>query len=1604
MKSKIKKLLSLSLVLCTLFSMFYVNLTADASDSATPTVTPKATPTVEIVSFLRGAQDDLRSSELLEARVTGYDGNVRELTYKWENTLGTYLYVYNSHNMHYIDGTDNEVEVYNNKISASNNMAGRTYKDSFTGKGYCWASIYGSNTSGVGSSISDNVAYNGTIKVTVYDADGNIIATDSHTGTVTNVGSLWRPSYRYDGIVDHNLQKDIDNVTIGIFEGDKRNVKDLLGESAIVHITCVESDVTYGEIISGIDNIALSTENGDYYITGTKAGTSKDSNGDAQVEITVKKNTCKFHEISEATAITTVYVFKKPTTSTTAYTLTLEDNLDDRCRYFIDGREGVKQEDGTILFDGLTPNTQYMVEVRAEYKDDENNTRYTYAYVWDTTKPIYNATVEVYLDGVYDSSTHTASGTKVNLEDVSDYSTVYAKSEDGTDFIELKKREDTIGTYTSVLDTGSYHLYYTENESTKIDEQLLIMHYADRTRYLFYNSVTYKDGDTELNKEYYVANSFVNVWDEVPTKEGYVFTGWKDQDGNIYNSADVLTQNISTPYVLTAQWEKAVDVYVNITIDHTASDGSGTLVNDKGMHNVSYDLMTKLYGAENYSDLTTKNIEWDGESDFSVDGYSATYKDNKTVYTAISPQAENVLESSDYTVEVAKTDYELYEVSKSTDEAGNIIIEAKLRYKPTNNNFKFSVELDEEAKKLPAEFLPVAAHVKVNCWYDTPFDDAETVDWSIITQHQDAFVTVNLDENGKGEGSYPVWSQTPDGEKYVYRIEVVSYLLPDGTILPAKDGTEIENPHVDEKHTEYCTDDKRYHARIEVTDEGMNPELGSTNLIGAYFDENVQQGDVKAIISVNTHNVTFEPNGGEFVDGITDNKVVENQLVVPNLNDYTVTRAGGYVFEGWYVVENDEMTEKTVSSGDDLFNDIVLRAKWKAPITVQGIVSVAGYYHFNDNKNDIRVITTIDRTHAITVYLQKILPNGYAETVATQKISIAYNDQGMIEVDKPIGTGNYCFTEIPDEGLEYRIFVQNPNYDVKYQNEPFSIDTATMLDYENYYYHETEGKYYMANFGDVDPLVADVNAFLEFTPSDFNLHYAVNATRIGEGYRPSTTDVLILCNDYQSGNHPQDWPIITQMYDGENKVGQETEIDPSTAIGENSHKVWRTMPDGHTLYDYAVLLHNYTINNTETTYNPTEAPFYVYYNGSARYSAIEGLTPPNQTQLLTIELQPKRYTITFDIDFTETEEDYVTNMDEYAEDIGDRFIYHTGHIWSYDTDISNVIPAREGYEFLGWYDENGNKVTEVDASVHKDITVTAKWSFKVTFHANNDDIDYDVFRTYYENGVQISGDNNFNLNADGSLDSFYDIPEFEYLTHNNYVFKGWYLDKDDDSRPINWSEIYTGPADVYAHWILVEDVEKEEGDTKDYDNSGKYSGYDLLGVQIRDIQKDSIEHYGEAGTGLRFVTVLSEDVYNQINTLRPENENGAEYGYVLAKTATAQKYAGNTQGYRLEYKGTNVNGKNTTTEYKYVQNAKCSGVPDHFNGKKYRLYTAVITYKNLEDQALEQAHSQAMLARSYIRYTDANGLLRTHYNNYTGTNTYHGCSSSFNLAKFLMNG
>ena len=562
-----KKSLALLLALLSIVSVMTVSIGAAEAE-------PKAETQgiqVRIESVMRGYEDDmdLRSSELLVANVIGYEGNPQELTYEWTNTLGTYLYVYNSRNMYYINNTDGEIEIYNDKIKPSSNMTsmGRSHKDKFEGTGFCWAAIYGSNTSGAQTSIADKDAYNGTISVIVKDKEGKVLGSDSHEGKVTTSGFWIWETTKFDGIVDHSLQADMDDVTIGIFEGDTRHVKDLLGESAILHITCVESTVNEGKVISGGEYISLSGDaDTDYFITGVKAGTSKDVNGDAQVELSIRKNTCKFHENSSATATTTVYVFKKPTTSTTAYTLTLTGNIDERCTYYINGNAGerIYDKDGkttSILFTGLTPNTNYQVEVRGHYKDENKIDRVAYAYVYDTTKPVYSGTVEVYLDGTYDSANHTVTdGTKVNLEDVSPYSTLYVKEVNGTEFIKLEQKKDAEGnlidgTYGSILDEGSYHLYYEANDASQIDQQLLTMHNSDRTRYLFYNSVTYYDGSetdpTTQNfaKEYYVSESTVNTIAEVPQKEGYVFIGWKDRETQkVYNLHNRVLINVNKSF------------------------------------------------------------------------------------------------------------------------------------------------------------------------------------------------------------------------------------------------------------------------------------------------------------------------------------------------------------------------------------------------------------------------------------------------------------------------------------------------------------------------------------------------------------------------------------------------------------------------------------------------------------------------------------------------------------------------------------------------------------------------------------------------------------------------------------------------------------------------------------------------------------------------------------------------------------------------------------------------------------------------------------------------------------------------------------------------
>lgn len=335
----------------------------------------------------------------------------------------------------------------------------------------------------------------------------------------------------------------------------------------------------------------------------------------------------------------------------------------------------------------------------------------------------------------------------------------------------------------------------------------------------------------------------------------------------------------------------------------------------------------------------------------------------------------------------------------------------------------------------------------------------------------------------------------------------------------------------------------------------------------------------------------------------------------------------------------------------------------------------------------------------------------------------------------------------------------------------------------------------------------------------------------------------------------------------------------------------------------------------------------------------------------------------------------------------------------------DTAPTRDGYGFAGWTFEN----TDIDENttygdLAKDdtvmsITLKAQWTpSKVYFHSNLDgtstEDSTDIFRTY------SYSDSQYKL-TDGRVKEFYDIPS---VPANTKVFGGWYY---KDGSPMKYTDTFTGEVHLFAHWINVGSVDKTADDTKET-SQNTYSEFGLFGAQIRNSDKDSNYPGGIESTpaysksGLRFVTSISENLISELCDL---NDQGIKYGYLLARTDTAKRGAeksGDAANYKLEYNGVNVNGVDTTKNYGYIRNVDCTSkvggldgivAADHFNNEAntYRIYSLVVTYeKNAPAKALD------VVARSYIRYTDANGLLRTYYNDYTGnSNVFGGCSTSF---------
>lgn len=358
----------------------------------------------------------------------------------------------------------------------------------------------------------------------------------------------------------------------------------------------------------------------------------------------------------------------------------------------------------------------------------------------------------------------------------------------------------------------------------------------------------------------------------------------------------------------------------------------------------------------------------------------------------------------------------------------------------------------------------------------------------------------------------------------------------------------------------------------------------------------------------------------------------------------------------------------------------------------------------------------------------------------------------------------------------------------------------------------------------------------------------------------------------------------------------------------------------------------------------------------------------------------------------------------------------------------------DSFRYLTWKmtnpaSEDGSK----GVTVHPMFGVLVEQT--LNFHVNEPGAADRLFRVYNATDTTETVENGYHELVNYKVPEFYDIPKF---AEDDYVFAGWYTTSDNSDNSSDKafkfnSEIPASVTDVYAHWIPVGEVDQQK-DLSDPENketndfkilpagmNGKYKGFELFGVQIRpEYNFDHNYGYGKPG-GLRFITSIREDLLSKVDALSDKTTNGnkVEYGFVTASESTVTKAMEklgitNTTSYKLQYKGVNVNGVDTVMDnktnkedrknannFRYVTNVDCTSQVggygsnpkikiDHHNYTGYRLATFVVTYDNNTDKA------ENVAARAYMRYYDANGLLRTFYNDYGGTSFYGCCSTNYN--------
>ncbi|AMC93493.1 hypothetical protein AOC36_05715 [Erysipelothrix larvae] len=451
----------------------------------------------------------------------------------------------------------------------------------------------------------------------------------------------------------------------------------------------------------------------------------------------------------------------------------------------------------------------------------------------------------------------------------------------------------------------------------------------------------------------------------------------------------------------------------------------------------------------------------------------------------------------------------------------------------------------------------------------------------------------------------------------------------------------------------------------------------------------------------------------------------------------------GYEFLGWY-----NGRDLVTSINSRLKQDIILKAQWrldKYTITYE----LDGGTNHKDNPTKYTFESNTIRLHEATRKGYTFLGwyNGEDKVV-----SIPKGSTGHLTLVAKWQANPYTITYKLGGGTNHK---DNPtSYTIESDTIILQAPTRKGYDFEGWF--NGKDRVYSIRKGST----GNLELFAKWSLSKYTITYVLDG---GTNHKNNPTSYTMESNTIKLQNPTRLGYDFVGWYNEDNQ-----KVD-TIRKGSTGHITlvakWKVIPYKITYVNpYGSKVQNPTTYTVETTIksfnNPTRKgyTFLGWYNGEDRVVSIPKGTTGHLTLVAKWEANP--YTITYKLGGGTNHQDNPT---------------------SYTIESNTIIlqaPTRKGYDFVGWYNEQNQKVDTIRKGSTGNITLVAKWKvipYKITY-----------VNPY---GSKVQNPTTYTVETT--------IKSFNNPTRKGYTFLGWYNGED---RVVSIPKGTTGHLTLVAKW------------------------------------------------------------------------------------------------------------------------------------------------------------------------------------------------------------